>query len=121
MVGGQWVNLGGATKSCGATADDNLSEALNSFQVCVAMLSYTRRWNLRHPMQQNVAVILDSFSRKVVGWKLGRTLMSRLATVVLEQAIEARQAAVQWFSPTISSPLSRSQFSDGCRVDQYSL
>ena len=38
-----------------------------------------------------LAVILDSFSRKVVGWKLDRTLTSRLATEALEHAIEVRQ------------------------------
>jgi putative transposase len=38
-----------------------------------------------------VAVILDGFSRKVVGWKLDRTLTSRLATEALEMAIEARR------------------------------
>ena len=38
-----------------------------------------------------LAVILDGFSRKVVGWKLERTLASRLATEALEMAIEARR------------------------------
>jgi putative transposase len=38
-----------------------------------------------------LAVILDGFSRKVVGWKLERTLTSRLVTAALEQAINARQ------------------------------
>jgi putative transposase len=38
-----------------------------------------------------LAVILDGFSRKVVGWKLERTLASRLATEALEGAIAARQ------------------------------
>jgi putative transposase len=38
-----------------------------------------------------LAVILDGFSRKVVGWKLDRTLASRLATEALEQAIAARR------------------------------
>jgi putative transposase len=38
-----------------------------------------------------LAVILDSFSRKVVGWNLDRTLTSRLATGALQQAILARQ------------------------------
>jgi putative transposase len=38
-----------------------------------------------------LAVILDGFSRKVVGWKLDRTLASRLATEPLEQAIAARR------------------------------
>jgi len=38
-----------------------------------------------------LAVILDGFSRKVVGWSLGRTLASRLAITALEQAIAKRQ------------------------------
>jgi putative transposase len=38
-----------------------------------------------------LAVILDGFSRKVVGWALGRTLASRLAITALEQAIAKRQ------------------------------
>jgi transposase InsO family protein len=36
-------------------------------------------------------VILDAFSRKVVGWALDRTLASRLAIAALEQAITKRQ------------------------------
>ena len=38
-----------------------------------------------------LAVILDAFSRQVVGWALGRTLASRLAIAALEQAIRKRQ------------------------------
>ena len=38
-----------------------------------------------------LAVILDRFSRKVVGWALERTLASRLAKAALEQAIAQRQ------------------------------
>jgi putative transposase len=38
-----------------------------------------------------LAVILDGFSRKVVGWKLDRTLAARLATEALQQAIAARR------------------------------
>jgi putative transposase len=37
-----------------------------------------------------LAVILDGFSRKVVGWKLDRTLAARLTIAALEQAIEKR-------------------------------
>ena len=37
-----------------------------------------------------LAVILDGYSRKVVGWKLDRTLTSRLAVDALQQAIELR-------------------------------
>jgi transposase InsO family protein len=40
-----------------------------------------------------LAVILDGFSRKVVGWALERTLASRLAMAALEQAIAKRQPA----------------------------
>ena len=38
-----------------------------------------------------LAVILDGFSRKVVGWELDRTLASRLTIVALEQAIVNRE------------------------------
>ena len=38
-----------------------------------------------------LAVILDGFSRKVVGWKLDRTLTSHLATEPLEAAIASRR------------------------------
>jgi len=38
-----------------------------------------------------LALILDAFSRKVVGWKLDRTLASRLATEALAMAVEARR------------------------------
>jgi len=38
-----------------------------------------------------LAVILDGFSRKVVGWAVERTLSSRLAIAALQQAIAKRQ------------------------------
>ena len=38
-----------------------------------------------------LAVILDAFSRKVVGWALDRTLAARLPIAALEQAIVQRQ------------------------------
>jgi putative transposase len=38
-----------------------------------------------------LAVVLDAFSRKVVGWVLERTLASRLPMAALEQAIAQRQ------------------------------
>jgi len=40
-----------------------------------------------------LAVILDGFSRKVVGWALDRTLAIRLTIGAVEQAIERRQPA----------------------------
>src|SRR5438874_3890692 len=41
-----------------------------------------------------LAIILDGFSRKVVGWSLERSLASRLARTALEQAIVVRQPPV---------------------------
>ena len=38
-----------------------------------------------------LAVILDAFSRKVVGWELDRTLATRLTKAALEKAIAVRQ------------------------------
>jgi putative transposase len=38
-----------------------------------------------------LAVILDAFSRKVVGWALDRTLASRLPVAALQQAVDQRQ------------------------------
>ena len=35
--------------------------------------------------------MLDAFSRKVVGWELGRTLTARLALMALERAVAQRQ------------------------------
>jgi transposase InsO family protein len=41
----------------------------------------------------HLAVVLDAFSRKVVGWALGRTLEAELAVVALRMALEDRQPA----------------------------
>ena len=38
-----------------------------------------------------LAVVLDGFSRKVVGWSLGRTLQAKLPLCALEKAIATRQ------------------------------
>jgi putative transposase len=38
-----------------------------------------------------LAVILDAFSRKVVGWELGRTLTAQLAMAALEKALAERK------------------------------
>lgn len=56
-------------------------------QLWVADITYIRL----HSEFVYLALILDRFSRKVVGWHLDRTLSSRLAIVALEQAIESRQ------------------------------
>jgi transposase InsO family protein len=49
-------------------------------QLCVADITYIRR-------EVYLAVILDAFSRKVVGWALDRTLANRLTITTLEQAM----------------------------------
>jgi transposase InsO family protein len=56
-------------------------------QLWVADITYVR---LRAEFVY-LAVILDSFSRKVVGWALERTITSRLAIAALQQAIRERQ------------------------------
>jgi transposase InsO family protein len=38
-----------------------------------------------------LAVVLDAFSRKVVGWALDRTMANRLTIAALEQAIAQRR------------------------------
>ena len=38
-----------------------------------------------------LAVVLDAFSRRVIGWALGRTLEARLATAALEMALTERK------------------------------
>jgi putative transposase len=56
-------------------------------QLWVAAITYIR---LRAEFVY-LAVILDSFSRKVVGWRLDRTLAGHLATEALEMAIDSRK------------------------------
>ena len=38
-----------------------------------------------------LAVVLDAFSRRVIGWALGRTLKAQLAVCALERAIDSRR------------------------------
>jgi transposase InsO family protein len=56
-------------------------------QLWVADITYIRL----HREWVFLAVILDAFSRKVVGWELGRTLTARLPLACLEKAIAERQ------------------------------
>jgi transposase InsO family protein len=56
-------------------------------QLWVADITYVR---LRGEFVY-LAVVLDAFSRRVLGWYVDRTLHSRLATTALEQAIAERQ------------------------------
>ena len=53
----------------------------------VADLTYIR---LRHEFVY-LAVILDAFSRRVVGWELGRSLEAELAVSALRQALASRR------------------------------
>jgi putative transposase len=56
-------------------------------QLWVADITYIRL----HREFVFLAVILDAFSRKVVGWELDRTLAARLPMVALERAIAERK------------------------------
>jgi transposase InsO family protein len=56
-------------------------------QLWVADITYIR---LRREFVY-LAVVLDAFSRKVVGWELDRTLAARLPLMALERAIGERQ------------------------------
>ena len=56
-------------------------------QLWVADITYIRL----HREFVFLAVILDAFSRKVVGWELDRTLAARLPAAALEKAIADRQ------------------------------
>jgi len=58
-------------------------------QLWVADITYIR---LRQEFVY-LAVVLDAFSRKVVGWELGRTLTARLPLMALERAIGERRPA----------------------------
>ena len=40
-----------------------------------------------------LAVVLDAFSRRVIGWALGRTLEAELAVAALRMALVERQPA----------------------------
>jgi putative transposase len=56
-------------------------------QLWVADITYIRL----HREFVYLAVILDAFSRKVVGWELARTLTARLPMAALEKAVADRQ------------------------------
>lgn len=58
-------------------------------QLWVADITYIRL----HGEFVYLAVILDAFSRKVVGWELARSLTARLTLAALENALEQRKPA----------------------------
>src|SRR6202051_1225235 len=60
-------------------------------QLWIADITYIRL----HREFVFVAVILDAFSRKVVGWELDRTLAARLATAALAQGVAGPAAAAR--------------------------
>ena len=62
-------------------------EADRDHQIWVADITYIR---LRGEFVY-LAMVLDVFSRKVVGWELGRTLIARLALMALERAVGERK------------------------------
>ena len=70
-----YLNLAGRMKLTGVN------------QLWVADITYIR---LHHEFVY-LAVILDAYSRKVVGWELNRTLAARLVIAALEKAIAERK------------------------------
>jgi putative transposase len=56
-------------------------------QLWVADITYIQAWS----EFVYLAVVLDAFSRKVVGWELARKIDRRLSLAALEMAIEQRQ------------------------------
>jgi len=71
-------------------AGDNKPSAVNQFWV--ADITYIR-------LQREfiyLAVLLDVYSRRVIGWALGRTLEAQLAVCALQRAIETRQPQPGW-------------------------
>jgi len=70
----------------------NLAQRLNLSginQLWVADITYIQLWR----EFVYLAVVLDGFSRKVVGWALSRSLSSRFTVAALEMAIAERQPA----------------------------
>lgn len=63
------------------------AELTHADQVWVADITYIR---LRQEFVY-LAVVLDAYSRKAIGWKLGRTLHTSLPLAALEMAIADRQ------------------------------
>ena len=76
----------------------NLAEALELTaldQLWVADITYIR-------LQREfvfLAVVLDAFSRKAIGWELGRTLETKLALAALEAAIAGQNVIWPPFEP----------------------
>ena len=69
--------------------DPNLARDLDPTginQLWVADITYIR---LLHEFVY-LAVVLDAFSRRVIGWELGRTLESEVAVKALRMALRAR-------------------------------
>ncbi len=68
----------------------NLAESMELTavnQLWVADITYLRlRWEFVF-----LAVVLDAFSRKAIGWELGRTLETKLALAALEAALASRR------------------------------
>lgn len=81
--------LGGASSECNGEIYVNLANRLKLTgpnQVWVADITFIR---LKREFVY-LAVVLDKFSRSVVGWNLARTITARLPLAALEMALEGR-------------------------------
>ena len=54
------------------------------------------RKRVQRVMHVYVAVVLDVFSRRVVGWAVGSTMKTELPMAALEQALSSRRPAPGW-------------------------
>ena len=75
-----------------------------------------RGYDLHSPKTEFVylAVVLDAFSRKVVGWSLDRALQSRLPLHALEKAIVNRQPPPGSFTIPIRACNTLAKTISGC-------
>jgi transposase InsO family protein len=64
-----------------------------------------------------LAVILDAFSRRVIGWALGRTLEAELALTALQMAIGRGRVAPGLVHPSLRPSLGPASGTDSIRLD----
>jgi putative transposase len=81
-------------------------------QLWVADITYIR---LLHEFVY-LAVILDAFSRRVIGWALGRTLESSLAVEALSKAIRCAELSPDWSTIQIVASSTHLGFTPRCSL-----
>jgi transposase InsO family protein len=83
------------TRSQGETPDRRLSVERMCVLAGVSRAAYYRAWARNDPLREetalHLAVVLDAFSRKVVGWAMADHLRASLALDALEMALASRE------------------------------